>query len=95
MFEGQSASQVLQCAVSMEAGDGDPCGSTAKRIIDVLETMNVPENGHVGKGLFQRGGGIGNPTEMQLHQCPLHGHQQEKELEATVHQESCDIMAST
>lgn len=63
--------------------------------IDVLETMKVPENGHVGMGFLQGGGGIDNPTEMQLYQHPLHGHQQEKELEATVQQESCDIVAST
>lgn len=50
MFEGQHASQVLQCAVSMEAGDGDPCGSTATRVIDVLETMKATENGHVETG---------------------------------------------
>lgn len=33
MFEGQGASQVLQSAVSMEAG-----------VTDVLETMKTPEN---------------------------------------------------
>lgn len=49
MFEGQRASQVLQCAVPMEAGDGDPCGSTATKVI-VLETMEAPENGHAGIG---------------------------------------------
>lgn len=46
-------------------------------------------------GSLQRGGGIDNPAEMQLHQHPLRGHQQDKELEATVHRESCDIVAST
>lgn len=50
MFEGQRASQLLQSAVSMEAGDGDPCGSIATRVIDVLETTKAPENGHVGIG---------------------------------------------
>lgn len=50
MFEGQRARQVLQSAVSMEARDGDPRGSTATRVIDVLETMKAPENGHVGIG---------------------------------------------
>lgn len=93
MFEGQRASQLLQSAVSMEAGDGDPCGSIATRVIDVLETTKAPENGHV--GILRKGGGIDNPTEVHLHQCPQHGHPEEKELEATVHQESCDIIANT
>lgn len=56
------ASQILQCAVCMEAGDGDPCGSTAISVIDVLETIKTPENGHIGMGFLQRGGGIDNPT---------------------------------
>lgn len=68
----------------MEAGDGDP-----------LETMNIPENGHIGIGILQKGGGTDNPAEVLLHQRPQRGHQQEEELEATVHQESCDIAAST
>lgn len=50
MFDGQFASQVLQCAVSMEAGDADPRGSTGTRVIDVLETMKAPEDGHIGTG---------------------------------------------
>ncbi|KAK4832285.1 LOW QUALITY PROTEIN: hypothetical protein QYF61_021684 [Mycteria americana] len=46
MFEGQCASEVLRSAVSLEVRDGDPCSSKAKRVIDVLETTEVPENGH-------------------------------------------------
>ena len=34
--------------ISVEAGDGEPCDSKDTRVIDVLETTEVPENGHVG-----------------------------------------------
>ena len=32
----------------MEAGDGDPRGSKDTRVVDVLETIEVPENSHIG-----------------------------------------------
>ena len=41
MFEGQCASEVLQSAISVEVGDGDPCGSKDARVIDVLETTEA------------------------------------------------------
>ena len=44
MFEGWCASEFLQSAVSVEVGDGDPCGSKDPRVIDVLEITEVPEN---------------------------------------------------
>ena len=46
--EGQCASEVLWCALSVEAEDGDPCSSKDTRVIDVLISMEVLENGHVG-----------------------------------------------
>ena len=48
IFEGWCTRKLLQSAVSVEAGDGDPCGSKDARAMDVLETTEVPENGHVG-----------------------------------------------
>lgn len=48
VFERLCASEVLQPAVSVEAGDGDPCSSKDLSVIDVLETTGVPENTHVG-----------------------------------------------
>ena len=48
MFEGRCASEVLQSAVSVEAGDGDPYSSKDTRVMDVLETTEAPKNGHVG-----------------------------------------------
>lgn len=47
MSEGWCAGEVLSSAVSMEIGDGDPCGSSVTRDIDVLETTEVPENDHM------------------------------------------------
>ena len=46
MFEGQCASKVLWSAISVEVGDEDPCASKDARVDDVLETTEVPENGH-------------------------------------------------
>lgn len=42
--EGWCAGEVLSSAVSMETGDGNPCGSSDIRDIDVLETTEVPQN---------------------------------------------------
>lgn len=46
VVEKQCPSKVLQSAVSVEVGAGDPHGSKDKRIIDVSKTTD--ENGHVG-----------------------------------------------
>lgn len=43
MFEGSCASKV-----SVEVEDGDTCSSKDIRVVDVLETIEEPENGHVG-----------------------------------------------
>lgn len=43
MFEGSWSSKV-----SVEVEDGDPCSSKDIRVVDVLETIEEPENGHVG-----------------------------------------------
>jgi len=48
MFEEWCASKVLLSAISVEAEDGDPCGSKDARVIGVLETTEAPENGHIG-----------------------------------------------
>ena len=48
VFEGQCASEVLQSAISVKAGDGDPCGSKDTRNTDVLKTIEAPENEHIG-----------------------------------------------
>lgn len=45
MFEGWCVSEVLQSDISVEVGDGDPCGSKEKRVT-VLETTELP--GHIG-----------------------------------------------
>ena len=48
IFEGLSASKVIWSAVLLELWDGDPCNSKDTGVINVLETMEDPENGHVG-----------------------------------------------
>jgi len=35
------AGEVLQSAVSVEVGDGDPCSSKGARVIEVLETTEA------------------------------------------------------
>lgn len=42
VFKGSCASKV-----SVEAEDGDPCSSKDIRVVDVLETIEDRENGHV------------------------------------------------
>lgn len=42
------ASEILWSAVSVEVGDEDPCNSKDTRAIDVLETMEISENSHIG-----------------------------------------------
>jgi len=46
-FQGWYASEVLQSAISVEAGDGNPCSSKETRVIEVLETAEVPENSRI------------------------------------------------
>lgn len=35
-------------SLPLEVGSGDPYGNKDRRVSDVLETMEAPENGHVG-----------------------------------------------
>ncbi|KAJ7397322.1 RNA-directed DNA polymerase from mobile element jockey-like [Pitangus sulphuratus] len=46
MSKGQCTSEVFRSPL-MEVGDGDPCGSKDTGDIDMLETTDMPENGHV------------------------------------------------
>jgi len=47
--EGQCVHEVLQWStISLKAGDGEPCGSKGASVIEVLETTEEPENGHIG-----------------------------------------------
>ena len=96
MFEGQCASEVLQSAVSVEAGDGDPCGSKDARVIDVLDTAEVPENGQVGIRASppKKVAGSIAPLKCIYTNARSMGNKQE-ELEAIVQQENCDIVAIT
>ena len=47
-FEGQCANKVIWSTISVEVGDGDPCGNKDTGVIDMIETTQVPENGHIG-----------------------------------------------
>lgn len=42
------ANDVLQSVISVEEWDRDPCSSKLTRVIDVSETTELPENGHMG-----------------------------------------------
>lgn len=77
VVEKQCPSKVFWSAVSVEVEGGDPCGSKDKRTIDVLETTDGPENGHVGIRVPppQKGVRINSPFEVHLHQCTQRGQQ--------------------
>lgn len=47
VFEGQCTREVLWSSISVEVRGGDPCSSKDTSVIDVLETMEMPENGCV------------------------------------------------
>lgn len=68
-FEG-CADIALWSAISVKAGNGDLCGSKDTRVIDVLETTQVHENGDVGIKASPPQGGVGtnSPAEVPLHQ---------------------------
>ncbi|GAB0182992.1 mitochondrial enolase superfamily member 1 [Grus japonensis] len=96
MFEGWCASEALWSAVSVEVGDGDPCGSKDARVIDVLETMEVPENGHIGIRASLPKKVAGSVAQLKCTYTNVHsmGNKQE-ELEAIVQWENYDIVAIT
>jgi len=96
MFEGWCASEVLQSIISVEVGDGDPCSSKDARLIDVLETMKVPENGHVGIRAAPPKKMVGSIAQLNSIYTNAHsvGSKQEK-LEAIMQRESYDIVAIT
>ena len=48
IFEGQRVSEALWSAISVKAGDGEPCHSKATRVINVLEITEVREEDDVG-----------------------------------------------
>ncbi|KAK4828051.1 hypothetical protein QYF61_023089 [Mycteria americana] len=96
MFEGQCASKVLWSAVSVEVGDGDPCSSKDKRVMDVLETTEAPENGHVGIRASPPKKVAGSIAQLKCIYTNAHsmGNKQE-ELEAIVQQDSYDLVTIT
>lgn len=77
LFEGRCAKDILHSATSVKAGHGDPCGSKDTRVTDVLETMEVPENGHTGirAAPHKKAAGLNCPNWVHLHQCTQHGQQ--------------------
>ena len=96
MFEGRCASKVLWSAVSVEVGDGDPRGSKDARVMDVLETMEAPENGHVGiraSPCQKVAGSVAQLKCIYTNTCSKSNEQEE--LEAIVQQENYDIVAIT
>ncbi|KAK4822638.1 hypothetical protein QYF61_018590 [Mycteria americana] len=96
MFEGRCASKVLWSAVSVEIGDGHPCGSKDERVMDVFETLEAPENGHVGIRASPPKKVSGSIAQLRCiyYNTRSMGNKQE-ELEAIVQQENYDIVAIT
>ena len=96
MFEECCASAVLQCAVSVEVGDGNLCSSKEARVIDVLETAEAPQNGHIGIRASPPKKLVGSIVQLKCiytNACSMSNTQEE--LEAIVQQENYDILAVT
>ena len=95
MFEGWCASKVLQSAISVEVGDGDPCSKDG-RVMDALEITEAPENGHVGIRASPPKKVAGSIAQLKCIYTNARsmGNKQE-ELEAIVQQENYDIVAIT
>ncbi|KAK4824177.1 hypothetical protein QYF61_011474 [Mycteria americana] len=96
MFEGRCINEVLQSAMSVEVGDGDPCGRKDARVMDVLETTEAPENGHIGIRALPPKQVAGSIVQLKCIYTNARsmGNKQE-ELEGIVQQEKCDIIAIT
>lgn len=88
IFEGCCVKEVLQCAITVGAGDGDPCGSKDRRVIDVLETTEVTKNGHVGIRASSLQKAFGSVA--QLKHFYTHGMGNKQELEAIAQQKGYD-----
>ena len=94
MFEGWCASEVLRSAISLEIRDGDPCSSRDARVIDVLESMEAPEDGHI--GIRSSPWVVGSVAQVE---CVCTNARstgdREEELEAIVQLEKYDTVAIT
>ncbi|PKU44939.1 hephaestin-like protein 1 [Limosa lapponica baueri] len=96
MFGGQCANEVLWSVVSVEVGDGDPCSSENAKIIDVLESKEASENGHVGIRASPHKKVVGSIAQLKYiytNTCSI-GNKLE-ELEAIVQQENYDTVFIT
>lgn len=70
MSEDNVVAKSCSLAVSVEReGDGNPCNSKDTRVIDLLETMEPPENWYIGIRASRPKKVLGS-TEVQLDQCP-------------------------
>jgi len=87
-------SEILRSAVSVELGDGEPCGSKGARVTEVLQTTEAPENGHVGTEAFPPRKRVGTIAQLKCIYTNAHsiGNKQ-NELGAIVQQENYDIVA--
>lgn len=90
MFEGCCVRQVLQPAITVWAGDGDPCGSNDRRVIDVLETTEVPESGHVGIRASSLQKAFGSVAQLKHIYTNTHRMGNKQELEAIAQQKNYD-----
>lgn len=93
MFDGWCPRKVLQSAISVEVGDGDLFGRKPPGVIDVLETMEVAENSHIGIRTSQTKEVAGSIVQLKCNYTNAHimGNKHE-ELEAIVQLEDYDIV---
>lgn len=72
MLERWCASEVLWSDVSMEVEGGCQSSSKSRRVVDALEAIEVPDNGHIeiGASPQKNGARIKSPTEVHLQ--PMH-----------------------
>lgn len=96
MDAGHCASKILQSAIPVEVGDGEPCNSKDTRDVDGLEITEVPKNDHIGIRASPPKKVMGSLAKLKCNYtiaCSM-GNKQEK-LEAIVQKENYDIDAIT
>ncbi|PKU38005.1 rna-directed dna polymerase from mobile element jockey-like [Limosa lapponica baueri] len=93
---GKSTSKVLQSVISVEAGNGDPCGTKDMRSNDSLATTEGPEHSQVGIRACPPKKVAGQLAQLECIYTNARsmGNKQE-ELEATIEQENYDTVAIT
>ena len=81
-------------AISVDVGDGDPCGSKDARVVDALATTEAPENSCIGMRASPPKKMAGSVAQLKCFYTNARGMgNKQQKLEAIVQLENCDIVA--